>query len=326
MKTCVIGSFPKIPAGAGASVRTALQKFERGSIGPRELNATYRAVVERVVTLAQEAQLDLTTDGQIRWYDLFDPLGRDIDNLKPAGLLRLFDNNFYYRHPVITGRLQFQGGTLSAWTREAVALSSVPIKIALPGPFTIVALSEDQSYHDRSRLLADVVEVLQLEAQSLADTGAVEVQWDEPALAADPDAWTADDVHSVYGDLTQGASLAQAVAFYWGTSASWLRALEGLAVNRVYVDLVSDPQALKALSEQEWPFETGAGLLDARTVRAEDPEEVVRQLEPVIRRQGSDRVWLHPSSGLELLPPDRATAKVKALSTIKNLINGQKGL
>ncbi|MDA8194231.1 MAG: synthase [Thermaerobacter sp.] len=324
MKTCVLGSFPKIPAGSGASVRSAVQRFERGAIGPRELSTTFRDVTARVVNLADAAHLDVTTDGQIRWYDLFDPLARDIDNFRPSGLLRLFDNNFYYRHPVITGRLQFQGGTLAAWTREAAALSRIPLKVALPGPFTVLALSEDQSYRDRARWLADVVDVLRLEADSLTGTGAVEVQWDEPALAALPGAERG-EVRDVYAALTGGAQLVQSIALYWGLSARWLGGLEGLPVARVYVDAVSDPAVLAALAETVWPFEVGAGLLDARSVRAENPDEVLSRLEPVLRRQGADRVWLHPSSGLELLPPDRAEQKVLALGAIKNLINGQKG-
>lgn len=325
MKTCVLGSFPKIPSRPGASVRTAIQRFEKGSISPRELFQTFREVTERVVNLADAANLDVTTDGQIRWYDLFDPLARDIDNFRPAGLLRLFDNNFYYRHPVITGRLQFVGGTLTAWTREAVTVSRIPIKVAMPGPFTMLSLSEDKSYQDRVQLLSDIVEVLRLEADSLTGTGAVEIQWDEPALAASDD-FEAADVRQVYSALTEKAVIPQSIALYWGQAGRWLPVFEGLSVARVYIDAVSDPDVMDRLAATEWPFEVGAGLLDARNVREENADEIARRIEPVLRRQGSDRVWLHPSSGLELLPPDRAERKVLALGTMKNLINGQKGL
>lgn len=324
MKTCVLGSFPKIPQGSGANVRSAIQRFERYAIGPKDLYLTYRQVIDRVFHLAQEAELDLTTDGQIRWYDLFDPLCRDIDNLNPAGLLRLFDNNFYYRHPVIIGRLQFQGGTVASWARDAVASSTVPVKVSLPGPLTVFSLAENKSYRNDQQLLEDIVEVLSLEAASLADSGIAEIQWDEPALAYGMKVDEA-TVKNAYATLLQGSDVTQAVALFWGESLPYLNVFKEVPVQRLYLDAVTDPGVLEALAQESLPYEVGVGLIDARNVRKEDLDWVASVLEPILERQGPDRVWVHPSSGLELLPPDRATEKVLSLRAIKKLINGQKG-
>lgn len=321
MKTALQGSFPKIPAGKGPSVRTAIQRFDRGTIGPEELYRVCREVIQNVLELAEKSDIDRTTDGQIRWNDLFDPVVRDIDNVYSEGLLRLFDNNFYYRHPVIRGRLQYQGGVLAHWTREAMALSRVPLKVALPGPSTFLSLSEDQSYGDDDRLLADLVSVLALEANSLADTGIVEVQWDEPALArgqGDPKR-----AQALLEQLLRSVQLPQSVALYWGRhGGQWLERLKDLPLTAVYVDVVSEPEVLSRLSEESYPYAVGVGIVDGRNVRPEDPQMVARQLEPILARQGSDRVIVHPSCGLELLPPDRAADKVRLLGSIKALING----
>lgn len=323
MKTCTIGSFPKIPEGSGPSVRTAIQRFERGAIGPRRLYETYQEVTGRVLDLARECALDVTSDGQIPWYDWFDPLCRDIDNLNPAGLLRLFDNNFYYRHPIITGRLQFHGGILAAWTRHSVGQSTVPILVALPGPFTIAALAEDHSYHDQAALLADLVEILQLEAESLAAAGIYEVQWDEPALAFGAGAWPASVVRDVYRDLLSASSSRQSVALYWGPSVKWLEAFEGLPVSRVSVDLTRETDPAGTLGNGSWSFDLGLGLIDARDIRLEDAAHLARTVEPILQRHDPDRIWLHPNSGLELLPPDRAARKVQLLKTVKAIIQGR---
>ncbi|WP_430626657.1 hypothetical protein [Sulfobacillus thermotolerans] len=201
MKTTIMGSYPKIPAGPGPSVRTAIQRFEKGQISPEQLYSTYESVVKRVVDLAADAQCDRTTDGQIRWYDLFDPVVRDLDNVYSAGLLRLFDNNFYVRHPVVTGRLQYQGGTLAAWSREAASLSRIPVTIVLPGLFTFLSMVEDKNYHNEETLLSDLVDVMRLTVRHLADTGIVEVQWDEPALARYADRWPTAFVQEAYQKL-----------------------------------------------------------------------------------------------------------------------------
>ncbi len=321
MKICTIGSYPKIPAGPGPSVRSAIQRFERGTIGPRDLYDTYHAVLQRTLGIAAQASLDATTDGQIRWYDFFDPLCRDIDNLQAGGLLRWFDNNFYYRHPIVNGRLQFQGGTLAAWAREAVAESTVPITVALPGPFTLHALAEDRSYHNTAALLADIVEVLQLEVASLNETGVWEVQWDEPALAAGITSVSVTEVQHVYRDLFGANVVRQSAALYWGSSGPWLSAFESAA--RVSVDAVTDPGVLQALAADPGPFEVGLGLLDARDIRLEDPAQLAITIESFLAQYGSGRVWLHPSAGLELLPPDRAAEKVRLLKSVKRFVEGE---
>ncbi len=320
MKISTIGSYPKIPAGPGPSVRSAIQRFERGAIGPQDLYITYHAVIRETLGIAAGASLDAATDGQIRWYDFFDPLCRDIDNLEPGGLLRWFDNNFYYRHPIVTGRLQFQGGTLAHWTREAVALSTVPITVALPGPFTLAALAEDRSYHNSAALLQDIVEVLQLEVASLQTTGLFEVQWDEPALAFGMASPALEDVAHVYQDLFGSNPVRQSVALYWGPASPWLSAFESAA--RVSIDAVEDPHVLRTLAAEHRPFEIGLGLVDARDIRLEDPATLARVVESFSETYGPERVWLHPNCGLELLPADRAAEKIRVLTSVKQAIQG----
>ncbi|MCL5064501.1 MAG: synthase [Firmicutes bacterium] len=322
MKIAVQGSYPKIPAGSGASVRTQIQRFDRGLGSPKDLERSYREVTARVLNLAEDVGLDLTTDGQIRCNDWFDPIVRDIDNVYSEGLLRLFDNNFYYRHPVIRGRLAFQGGTLRYWTEQATEISKVPVKVAMPGPFTFLALSEDQSYHDDDRLLRDLLAVLKMQRESLAGIGAVEVQWDEPSLARDASLDPV-RVREVFHELLAESSIAQSVALFWGSrSHRWLEPLADLPLTTVYCDAVVDPNVFSALASTKWPFTVGIGALDARNVRLEDPADLARQLEPILHRQSSDRVILHPSSGLELLPPDRAEAKVRRLAEVRAAVLG----
>ena len=321
MKTTVMGSYPKIPAGPGPNVRTAIQRFERGLLPPSQLFEIYHQVIGRVLNLAVETQLDRTTDGQIRWYDLFDPVVRDLDNVQSGGLIRLFDNNFYVRHPLITGRLQYQGGTLAAWCRESSSLSPVPLKVALPGLFTFLEMAEDKSYVDQDVLLDDLVDVMRLTIRYLAETGVVEVQWDEPSLARAKTPPSLSRIQHAYQSLLNAVpGIDQSIFLYWGQSASWFEGLSSLPFAGIYLDVVSDPRVLDVLSQNKLDLEIGLGVLDARNVRMEDPHAVLRTLEPVLHKQGTKNIWIHPSCGLEFLPPDRAEQKVRLLQTIKSLI------
>ena len=316
MKTTVLGSYPKIPARSGPSVRSALARFERGEIGPRALHDTYREVTRRTVRLFRAAGVTRITDGQIPWNDLTDPVVRDVDNLVSGGLERFFDNNFYYRQPTVVGRLQYQGGVLAEWTRLSVQESETPLKVALCGPLTALALVEDKSYGNPETLLADLVEILALEAAAAARAGAVEIQWDEPAAVVNPPVSRAAAVDAWTRLVAANSQLEQSLAFYFGSAAPWLDSLPSIGASRVYFDLVADPRLVDRLAADRWPFEVGLGLLDARSVRLEDQAAVLVPLRAVAARQGPDRVWLHPNAGLEWLPPDRAEAKVRWLGAL----------
>ncbi len=323
MQITTVGTFPKIAKDHGPSVRTATQRFERRAINATDLDQGFRDVTQRVLGIAAENRLDLTTDGLIRWNDLFDGVVRDIDNVTSAGLLRFLDNNFYYRHPVIRGRLSYQGGVLRWWHQQAQQLSSVPLKVVLPGPLTFLKLAEDDSYHNRDRLLSDLVEVLRLEARSLRDLGAAEIQWDEPALAYYP-GWDVHEVTDVLASLLQDAGIPQAIALYWGPNVhSWIDPLSQIGFDRVYCDAVSDPEVVPYLEHTTVQAEVGLGLIDSRQVSRESVATTARLVERVLAVHGDHKVWLHPNGGLELLPPDRAEQKVQLLASIRDAIEGR---
>lgn len=323
MRITSLGAYPKIAKDDGASVRSAIQRFERHGISAVALDQAYRDVTERVLTMAEVTRLDLTTDGLIRWNDLFDAVVRDLDNVVSAGLLRFLDNNFYYRHPLIRGRLSFQGGVLAWSLRQAQQRSTVPLKAVLPGPLTFLKLAEDDSYHNRSRLLADLVDVLRLESASLRDSGVAEIQWDEPALAY-YSGWDVSEVSDVLGALIQHAEVPQAVALYWGSEVhSWIDPLSRIGFDRIYCDAVTDPEVVSYLQRTPVASEVGLGLLDARQVRRELVAETARVVERVLAVQGEQKVWLHPNGGLELLPPDRAEDKLRTLASIRDAIEGR---
>lgn len=320
MRITTLGSYPKIPADNGPSVRTAIQRFERRSIGLTQLEQIIRDRTRHVIQVAEAHRLDMTSDGMIRWNDMFDGVVRDVDNVQSAGLLRFLDNNFYYRHPLIRGRLSFQGGVVRWWLTQAVGMSKAPLKAILPGPFTFLQLSQDDSYHNRQALLDDVVEVLRLEAHSLLDTGIQEIQWDEPALAYYPE-WDIREVKETLTALTKNLAVAQSLALYWGPGVHrWIEPLATTGFSRLYLDAVSDAEVVPRLAAEQSPVEVGLGLIDARQVKKESVWDLVKQLEPILRVQGESRVWLHPNGGLELLPPDHAEGKVQVLAQVRDAV------
>ncbi len=324
MKTTIIGALPKLPVRYEEpdNVRRALNAFEAGRVGVANLETVEAATQARAIAWQEEARIDLLGDGQTRWQDLVSPLCLDLAGAEAGGLLRFFDNNTYYRHPVVTGRLRLEGRTLPGWFAEARALTSRPLKAALPGPFTFARLSEDRQYGDLESLLADAAEAIGLIAALMRHRGADLVELEEPALAREREAGARALGLRAVADAAARAGGPVRLALYFGDPASWLDALADLPLDGVSFDLVSAPRTAEALASQTFPGRVGLGLVDSRDLRPEDPDALCARIEPIARRQGAERLFLHPTTSLEYLPSDGAVRKLDLLARTQRALEG----
>ncbi|HZC31090.1 MAG TPA: hypothetical protein VE261_06185, partial [Gaiellaceae bacterium] len=110
MKTTVIGAFPKISDdAAGQELRRALHRLDRGELGAEALDDVYEAETRRAIGELEAAGVDVINDGQIRWDDLFAVFARAWGGVSRGPLERFYDNNTYFRQPVIEGPITTDG-------------------------------------------------------------------------------------------------------------------------------------------------------------------------------------------------------------------------
>jgi Methionine synthase II (cobalamin-independent) len=87
-------------------------------LSDEELERVYDEVTQGVIREQIEAGVELLTDGQIRWDDAISYLARKLEGTQRGGLLRWFDNNFYFRQPIIVGKLKRKENlVLSDWLK-----------------------------------------------------------------------------------------------------------------------------------------------------------------------------------------------------------------
>ena len=102
--TTVIGAYPKIGDDLSLqTLRRALHDFDRGAIDQSTLDAEFDRATERAVREIDSAGIDVPNHGCVRWDDLFAPFVRVWRNVSREGLERWFDNNTYFRIPVVSG-------------------------------------------------------------------------------------------------------------------------------------------------------------------------------------------------------------------------------
>ncbi len=314
MITTVVGNFPKVAEpGYGTQVIGALNRWQKQELSDAGLEEVFQGVTRTVIKEHEDAGIDLVTDGQIRWEDLVTPLARKLDGFTINGLERFFDNNVYYRKPILQSKPVRKQPVFLQEYLFAKRCTSRPIKVVLPGPYTFVSLSEDRYYRNQAKFLRRMAEILNEEARALAQAGASLIQFDEPALG-----FGKPPLKEIRGALqvaVAGLPTKTALYTYFGSvTAETLRMLQRVPVDLIGVDVVSDPKVLGAVRRLKWTKELAVGCLDARNTKLESVTELHALFDVLRRLVPTDRFTVNPNCGLEFLPHRQAVEKIRRLA------------
>ena len=314
MKTTVVGSYPKVTTDNQENLPGIIDRWQKQQVSDGDLEKTLQGVTRRVIQEQERAGLDVITDGQVRWEDLTHPVGAKLQGVKLGGLRRFFDNNVYYRRPLVTGTPTWTAPILVNWFQQAKGMATKPLKVALPGPLTFAVMAEDQRNGQAKpeALVRELAVALRKEVEALIAAGATHVQLDEPAL--EPTSPLVDAGIQAVNEVFRGIKATRWVALYFHDLTPIAPKLAALEADVLSLDLVTGPALADRLSAL--PQAVALGVLDARNTRLESPDAVASLVERALRqRQGgrADRTWLTPNCGLEFLPHEAAVKKLKLL-------------
>jgi 5-methyltetrahydropteroyltriglutamate--homocysteine methyltransferase len=309
MKTTVIGAYPKI-SDEHQDLRRALHRADRGELDDAGLSDQYDETTRWAVGEIEASGVDVTNDGQIRWDDLLAPFARAWSGCERGPLERFYDNNTYFRQPVISGPIATDGRTLVRDYEFARGVARKELKAAICGPLTFATLTaQDGHYRSLEERTLAVADALADEVRGLARAGAALVDVEEPALAAHPEHVAL--ARAAFERLAKGG-VALALHPYFFPVDRLLDELASFPVAQVGLDLRSrDTRAVEGL--RAFKQTVVLGVVDARNTRVETEREITELIDRALRTIPGDRIWLAPTTGLEYLPHDVARRKLDAL-------------
>ena len=309
-----LGNYPRPP-----DLRRAIDLFRRGELSKEGLNGKALECTNRVIRLQELAGLKVVTSGMLLWDDLVTRIMGELEGVELNGLLRFFDNNFYYRVPVVKRPLRRRGPITLDEYREAGKMAKAHLKAVLPGPLTLTYLSKNEYYSRLEDLLEDVSKILKDEVRSLSGLGIEYLQIDEPILVEDE----VKDEHIKLGaellkEIVAATPFKVIVATYFGCiSTERYLAMLDAGVDLIGLDLVSCRRIAS------YAFEYGGGrrglslgVIDARNTRLEKVEEVLRVAMEFVDRIGMKELHLTPNAWLDYIPYERAFLKLKVLGEV----------
>ncbi|MCS7311688.1 MAG: hypothetical protein NZ742_02055 [Acidobacteria bacterium] len=317
-------TYPRVGDSPGEQkLRRAIAAWEQRQISDEELRQVEDEVARQVIAEQEQAGLAVVSDGLVRWYCPFSHLARKLANVQIDGLLRYFDTNFYFRQPVVSGPIQWREPILLHEFTVAQAAATRPVKIVLTGPYTMARYSIVQTplYQGRlERLAEDYAVAWAMEVRQLVQAGLMWLQVEEPALLHAPqDASIVAAALEILAEVTGPAKIA--LALYWGDIKPLWPRIQRWPVDMLILDFVYSPLLLDVIAAEGSARPLGLGLLDGRNTRLEDSADILRQLDRLAPRlKGTHH--LTTSCGVELLPRDRARAKIERVACIAQSFTG----
>ncbi len=201
--------------------------------------------------------------------------------------------------------------------------STKPVKLTIPGPFTMTQQAQNDYYPSAEALAMDYAAAVNEEVRALFAAGVDVVQLDEPYLQARADqaqdyALAAIDraLEGVTG--TTALHICFGYALVHGNTVK-PKAYDFLAeLNRSRVDVISveaaqpnlDPAILAELPDKIIMY----GVLDLSDPEIETPERVADRIRQALKYVSSDRLWIAPDCGMKYHSREVAFGKLKAMA------------
>jgi 5-methyltetrahydropteroyltriglutamate--homocysteine methyltransferase len=283
-----------------------------------EISAVYDRARERVLTDQREAGLDRVVEGQLRWDDMLAHPLCIHDAVDTKGIVRYYDNNNFYREPVVEGDLDFDGDLAADLETAAEAVESESLQAVIPGPYSLSDLATDDYYGDEAAFIEGITDFLVGEVEAFPETETLFAL--EPSLVVNPPGDGADERASeAIGRVAEATDAEVVVHTYWGALSEKVHAhLLDAAIDAVGYDFVSDHEAsLYNISEYGTKESVALGVVDGQNTLVEDPETITERVEWVEEKlpvQGFDRTYVTPNSELFYLPVAKYREKLAALA------------
>jgi 5-methyltetrahydropteroyltriglutamate--homocysteine methyltransferase len=328
LPTTLVGSYPQpdwlIDRGRLAEIvpprarARELWRVEAAWLEQAQDDATLLAIRDQ-----ERAGIDVVTDGEMRresYSNRFATALEGMDSEHPAQIPSRTPGR-YQIVPRVVGPIRRREPVQARDVAFLRANTDRPIKITIPGPFTMTQQLHDEHYRDEVALAFACAAALNEEIKDLFAAGADVVQLDEPFLQARPDEARRFAVPAI-DRAVEGVQGTTALHLCFGYAArvkdkpsgySFLPELERSSAQQISVEAAQPRLDLAVL--KELPSKTIIlGVIDLSDQTVESAQTVAARIRAALAFVPPERIAVAPDCGMKYLPRDVAYSKMRAMA------------
>ena len=305
--------------------------LELWKVDPELLEQAWDDATIVAIREQEAAGLDIITDGEMRRESYSNRFATALDGIdmenhgtaldrsgEPVPVPRVV-GEISRRHPVQVRDLEF----VRRHTDQ-------PVKITVPGPFTMAQQAQDDHYEDEEALALAYAGAVNEEIKDLFAAGADVVQLDEPYMQARPEKARAFGLKALERAL-DGVEGTTALHICFGYAAliherpegyNFLPELADSGVAQISIETAQSQLDCTIL--ESLPSKTIIlGVLDLSTHAVEEPETVAARICRALPHVDAARMIIAPDCGLKYLPRDVAFGKMKAMADGARIVRAE---
>lgn len=270
----------------------------------------------------ERAGIDIVSDGEIRRESYFNRFANALDgiDLDTPGIVPSRSGN-PTEVPRVVGPIRRNRPVQVRDVAFLRAHTDKPIKITIPGAFTMAKLALDEYYGDQEALIAAYAAALNEEVRALKAAGADVIQIDEPYMQANPkeaDLYGVAAINQALDGIEGPTVVHLCFGYAYVVSDkpegySFLPQLDDCVAEAISIEAAQpglDPVILERLPNKKVLY----GVIDLGTEEIETAELVAERLREALKHIPAERLIAAPDCGMKYLPRDVAFGKLKALA------------
>jgi 5-methyltetrahydropteroyltriglutamate--homocysteine methyltransferase len=325
LPTTLVGSYPQpdwlIDRQRLSKIVPRVRLHDLWRVPPTELEEAQDDATVLAIRDQERAGLDIITDGEQRRESYSNRFataldGVDLDNPgKTPNRVGGFSTV-----PRVVGKIRRKHPVELRDVKFLRANTERPIKITVPGPFTMAAQCQDDYYGDEEKLALDYAAAVNAEIKDLFAAGADIVQIDEPWMESRHEKAKKYGIKALDRAL-DGVKGTTAVHICFGYAAvvadkpsgyHFLPEFEQSKVGQVSIEAAQPKLDLAVL--KQLPSKTIiVGVIDLADKAVETPQAVAERIRKALPYVDPNRVVVAPDCGLKYLSRDVAFGKMRAM-------------
>jgi len=304
-------------------------KLSGAELEAGQRQATLAALQEQI-----DAGVDFVTDGEMRRESYSNRFANALEgiDLDRHGVA-LDRTGREVPVPRVAGPILWKKSTETDYVELLKAHTDLPVKVTLPGPFTMTQQAQNDYYADEEALAEAYAFAVNAELKAVFAAGADIVQLDEPYVQARPEQARAYAVACIDRALAGAAgTTALHVCFGYGRHVEakpnryqYLAELDTCRADEISIECTQprlDLADLDLLTNKR----IHVGVIDLRETTVETPLQVAGRIRAALTHLPPERMVVAPDCGMKYLTPEVARGKLRSMVAGRDLVLRELGL
>jgi len=326
LPTTLVGSYPQPDwlidrARLAGRFPPRVRARELWRIDPARLAEAQNDATLLAIEAQERAGLDIVTDGEIRRESYSNRFATALDGIDIDRPGTAPDRSGHPNPvPRVVGRIRRKQPVEVDDVRFLRAQTGKPIKMTVPGPFTMSQQAQNDFYSSEEEAALDYADAVNAEIRDLFAAGADIVQIDEPYLQARPEKARRYGLKALNRAL-DGITGVTCVHICFGYAAiihqrpsgySFLTELDACTCKQISIETAQsnlDCSVLARLPGKKILL----GVLDLSDMNVETPQTVAARIRRALPYVPAENVIVAPDCGMKYLPREVAFGKMRAM-------------